>query len=338
MCFPIKDKWNESFLSKNTTNAVKGIFIVIVFINHISEYYTQVNADMSAWYDNIFFLPSKACGQLMVVMFLFYSGYGVMESIKKKGKDYINSIPIRRVLNTLLNFDIAVLIFTIVSLMQGMYVTLEQFVLSLTGWESVGNSNWYIFVIVGCYALTYISFKTNPIGGEVTLCFAIVVFAMILSLTRGTWWYNTMFAYAAGVLFSEHKDTLVVSMKKNYGKWFISICSGMGICLSLYLIFYIPFKSSLEQLGALVFNVMSVFFALFVVITTMKVKIGNNILIWLGTNLFPIYIYQRLSMMTLTELYPNTLVVAHPYIFLILCFLITISIAYCYKWFSIKLK
>ena len=43
---------------------------------------------------------------LMVTMFLFYSGYGVFESIKKKKEKYINTIPKRRFLKTLINFAI----------------------------------------------------------------------------------------------------------------------------------------------------------------------------------------------------------------------------------------
>ncbi len=101
----------SDFLSKSKADAIKGIFIVIVFINHIKEYYIQAGADMSAWYDKAFFLPASALGQLMVVMFLFYSGYGVAESIKKKGEAYIRKIPKRRVLGTLVNFDVTVVVF-----------------------------------------------------------------------------------------------------------------------------------------------------------------------------------------------------------------------------------
>lgn len=43
-------------------------------------------------------------------VFLFYSGYGIMESIKNKGEKYISTVPKKRILNVLVNFDIAVLI------------------------------------------------------------------------------------------------------------------------------------------------------------------------------------------------------------------------------------
>lgn len=159
--------YNEIHLKKNTTDAIKGIFIMVVFLNHISEYYNYVGANLNTWYDKVLFLIPKGFGQLMVVMFLFYSGYGVMESIKRKGMTYVDMMPKKRVLGTLINFDIAVCVFAITMVLLGKTLALESFLLSLTGWDSMGNSNWYIFAIVVCYALTYIGQKINPsMGGN----------------------------------------------------------------------------------------------------------------------------------------------------------------------------
>ena len=152
-----KEGFYDDFLSVDKTNAIKGIFIVVVFINHIKEYYVKTGADLSHWYDSAFFIPAKAFGQLMVVMFLFYSGYGVYESIKKKGDDYVRNIPRKKVLNTLVNFDIAVIIFACAGLLIGSKIDFLSFLLSLIAWDAVGNSNWYIFCIIACYTFTYIS-------------------------------------------------------------------------------------------------------------------------------------------------------------------------------------
>ena len=328
----------SDFLSKSKTDAIKGIFIVIVFINHIKEYYIQAGADMSAWYDKAFFLPASALGQLMVVMFLFYSGYGVTESIKKKGEAYIKNIPKRRVLGTLANFDVAVVVFTVASLLIGKTVGAEQFLLSLVGWSDVGNSNWYIFSIIVCYALTYLSFQINRKRGVALLSSFLVGYAFIMSFYKGTWWYNTVFAYGAGAMLSEHKEWLMTQWKQHYSKWLVIATLGFLVCLGCYLTFYKYFKSNMETTGAMVFNIMSVFFAYLIVLITMKVSIRNGVLVWLGTNLFPLYIYQRLPMMILTTLFPSILVASHPYIFLILCMGITVCIAWGYKFIQIKLK
>ena len=326
------------YLSKNKTDAIKGIFIIIVFTNHIKEYYVQAGADLTAWYDNAFFLPAKALGQLMVVMFLFYSGYGVAEAIKKKGEAYIRKIPKRRVLGTLANFDVAVVVFTVASLLIGKTVGAEQFLLSLVGWSDVGNSNWYIFSIIVCYALTYLSFRINRKRGAALLCSFLVGYAFIMSFYKGTLWYNTVFAYGAGIMLSKHKDWLMTQWKQHYSRWLVIAALGFLACLGCYLTFYKYFKSNMETTGAMVFNIMSVFFAYLIVLITMKVSIRNGLLVWLGTNLFPLYIYQRLPMMILTTLFPSILVASHPYIFLILCMGITVSIAWGYQFIQIKLK
>lgn len=99
-----------------------------------------------------------------------------------------------------------------------------------------------------------------------------------------------MFAYGAGLLFSQHKDVLIMSMKSNYVKWLFVICIGFLVCLGTYLLCYGHFKTDLERVGAFVFEVMSVFFAYMVVLLTMKIQIGNKTLEWLESNLFPLYI------------------------------------------------
>lgn len=125
--------------------------------------------------------------QLLVVMFLFYSGYGVTESIASKGKTYINAIPKKRILTTLLNFSVAVCVFIGLASALGKDLTVEQCLLSLIGWESVGNSNWYIFCILICYAATYIAFKasTNSRGALILLSLLSCTYLLVIQHFRG---------------------------------------------------------------------------------------------------------------------------------------------------------
>ena len=91
-------------LSRDTANVIKGAFILLVFNSHICDYWGESN------------IIRGFLGQMIVVPFLFYSGYGVMESIKMKGLDYIKSIPCHRILSTLLNFDVAVCVYIVTDL------------------------------------------------------------------------------------------------------------------------------------------------------------------------------------------------------------------------------
>lgn len=101
------DQFFDDYCSPRKSNALKGIFVVMVFISHFRGYVTLTDADLIAS-KVISFL-----GQQMVAPFLFYSGYGVVESIKRKGLPYVKKLPVHRALRTLLHFDVAVLLFLV---------------------------------------------------------------------------------------------------------------------------------------------------------------------------------------------------------------------------------
>ena len=149
----------KGYLSKEQCNCIKGFFIVVVFARHIAPYLVKSGYSYSLGGDKLFHFIDSHIGQLLVVMFLFYSGYGVMESFKKKGIQYIEHIPKRRILTTLINFDVAIVFFLILNLVLNIDYPIKKILFSFIGWESIGNSNWYIFVILCCYLSTYLTFK-----------------------------------------------------------------------------------------------------------------------------------------------------------------------------------
>ncbi len=201
----------SDYLSFDTTNAIKGIFIALVFIKHATPYVLNSGYVFDdSFLSHAFLFVNSQVGQWIVAMFLFYSGYGIMESIKKKGASYIDSIPRKRILTTLVNFDIAVALFAVLALLFHKDYSSKEYLLSFTGWESVGNSNWYIFVIMLCYLIAYLCFRFRvPIGKEgaypykAILCFSLLAISVIvLSYVKPSWWYDTMLCFGAGILYS----------------------------------------------------------------------------------------------------------------------------------------
>ena len=67
-------------MSLEATSAIKGIFAVLILYSHI-ESYLSISEN---WYDVAFTKVKNYHGQLIVAMFFFYSGYGVMFSIMRK--------------------------------------------------------------------------------------------------------------------------------------------------------------------------------------------------------------------------------------------------------------
>lgn len=326
--------FHEDFLDRVQTDAIKGIFILMVFIRHALMEVRASGFRPDSFWDVAGYGISAEFGQLIIVMFLFYSGYGVMESIRKKGKEYVDGFPRRRLLTTLLNFDVAVLVFIALNLLMGVRMSLQMVGWSLIGWESVGNSNWYIFVILYCYLVTWISGKLFPdcpwktvvmtgvlvLAGEAALSF----------LKHGQpWWYNTMLCYPAGMCLSLFKDRFIKFAKRNY--WPV-----LGVLLAVFL--FLHLQKVFPAFRGLTFNAQSIAFAFLIVMATMKVKTGNRFLYWAGSCVFPIYIYQRLPMRAFRHWAGDGWVSANPYLFIILCAVITGGFACLYRHWQIKLK
>lgn len=334
----------QDYMGKPQCNAIKGIFILVVFMRHVVPYVMSAGYGMPSLLDKVYILCNKQIGQLLVVMFLFYSGYGVMESIKQRGEGYIKSIPKRRFLTTFVNFDIAVSLFLLLDFALDIDVTTEQYFLSRIGWDSVGNSNWYIFIILISYLLTYFSFKlslkwnktlfkpeySDRLGGALLLVVLSLIAVGILYVVKKPHWYNTLLAYPFGFFFSIYKDKFDKIVQERY-------CIVVIILIVLFSIMHYMdyiFPSS-TFVYAYSYNIESIFFALLIVMLTMKVRIGNTTLYWLGANLFPLYIYQRIPMIMIREIQGEAWLSSYPYLFVIITLVGAIVITLFYKYWRI---
>ena len=303
-----------NYLSKENTTAVNGIFILVVFLSHLREYVTLPQILQGF---------TSSLGQLMVAMFLFYSGYGVMESIKKKGIEYVREIPLKRVGKVLFSFDIAVLVFAVLNILLEIPFTLPKFLLSLVGWESLGNSNWYIFVVLCLYFITWLSFMIGKDKRWVSFCF-LVVFSVILFFilyeTKESWWYNTLTAYPFGVFFSLTKEKWDKYLSKNI-VWLPVAVGSVFVTVILR-----P-----QSWHFYVYLLMTITYCLFIICITKKVPVYNPVLYWLGGHLFEIYILMRIPMIVLKRI--QVPILHTPLVFGLVSLVITLLMAAGFHWF-----
>ena len=313
---------NSKYLSREQTSSVKGIFILLVFLSHFNSYVTF--SGTPNWY---YIHAIAFFGQTMVTMFLFYSGYGVMESIKRKGENYVNAIPKKRVLGTLIRFDCAVLCFLIIGYLLGNVYDIKKVLYSLIGWDSVGNSNWYIFVIVLLYIMTYISFKFLNKKNHIVPILGVIVLTLVWAILcyktniRTLMWYDTALCYAFGMLWSIYKEKIEAIMKNNV-VWLLSLLG--SVCFFFWL------RTTQSIYSALIVNLV---FVVIVVIFTMRVQVGNKILQRAGECLFEIYILQRIPMMLFKDFGLHEFNV---YVYFVCCVIATLLLIKPFKYFSEK--
>lgn len=318
----------RDFLDKRITTSVNGIFILWVLLRHAQDYIAGTGYHYLPWIDSGFFFFDNLFGQRIVVLFLFFSGYGVMESIKRKGDDYIKAFPKRRILATWVNFVVAVGVFIVAAVLLGRTPGLKQSLLALVAYDSVGNSDWYIFAILMCYLATYFSFLIfrRQAYAAWFQCGLIVCLVATLYFLKGSWWYNTVLSYSFGMLFSCYRLKVVPILKRFY--WLMLLGAVILTCTWKY----VPvFACGIEK------NVSTLAYALMMILGLMRVQIGNPVLEWLGARLFPIYIYQRLPMILIASCCEVS-IASHPHLFIAVSALLTFGIAAFYHHWQVKFK
>lgn len=283
--------FNTDYLGRGITTSIKGFFAVLILLSHMRGYLSLESPSELAYNDMI-----ASVGQLMVAPYFFYSGYGVMESFRHK-VGYADSFFRRRILKTLVHFDMAIILFLIVESLMSHVYPIQNYIFCWIGWESVGNSNWFIFDILVVYLLVYIIMQIKKNWGGHLVLFAVMVAIMtsvlwisLILAQRGSWWYSTILCFPAGCFYSNYKQIIDNIFKKNNILWLLTIAF-----LALF-VAVCRVKSN-----AITVSIETIVFMLLLTILSMKVQIGNTILNWLGINAFAIYILQRLPMNIFAE-------------------------------------
>lgn len=309
----------DSYMSKESTNAVNGLFVLLIFISHAVTYIKP-----SGVLDEAYLTFKSNMAQLVVVSFLFYSGYGIMESIKNKGQSYVRSIPFKRFFKVYYRLFICVCIFLLLNLIIRKHYDLKTVLLAFTGWTAVGNSNWYIFAILVLYAITFVSFmifkKRLWLGAALTTVLSAAFVIAQIKLGRSTWTYNTIMLYPTGMIFSLIREPFEKVVKKNDELWFSAV--GL-IAVGTAVLHYT------EVQNIATYSLWAIFFMMLVVLVTMKIQIRNPVLLWFGSHVFSIYMLQRLPMIFLKHFGFSQ---SHKYAFILICFVVTVVLSQLFEY------
>ena len=297
--FDVRPKFNKnginlSFLSKEETLPIKGLFVILVFFRHFRGYVDMDHGLLN----HLFVMLDSRSSQLIVTLFLFYSGYGIFEQIKNN-KQYPKKIIFHRFFPTYINFAICVLIYYIISIFNDKKFSLYEIFTSFIGWNSYfGNSNWFMFVTFCLYITIFISFiiydKNNLNKLLLNLSvfnFLTILLVLVLYKTKSHYWYNTIFCFNLGMFYSFFKNKIesICSLQKKYLIILVS-----SLILFLVTFFLIETQSPLFIIKALLFCILFI-------LVQMKFSLTNSrIFAELGKHVFSVYMLQRISFIILS--------------------------------------
>lgn len=160
--------------------------------------------------------------------------------------------------------------------------------------------------------------------------FLAVAAFLLIRFEKPRWWYDTIMAYPLGMLFCiyrkdfdkfAHKQTTFLSMLLLSILMFV-----LSYCLEHCFNMHEGCVYWLLWLGRVVA------FIMISLLIMMKFKISNKFIVWLGVNLFPLYIYQRWPMILFAPYLSN-----NPYLFFSITFVLSCALVFVYKKIEVKL-
>ena len=320
MLFKAKIKvkgFHQDYMSYDSTTAIKGIFAILIFMRHAVPYVGTNNW----WIDTSFARADRFLGQGIVCLFLFYTGYGIYESYKKR-RSYFDNFLENRLLKTMFSFDIAIVFFFLVrTLVLQKKVGVIELVKALVGISSLGNSNWYMFYIFIAYIIAFLCFKICRKSDIMAICaVTVVTIGYCLYGKYGgldLWWYDTALCVPLGMFYSYFKNKLDRFFQKNNLIYYLSL-------LISILVYVFSTHFHFQTRNNVLIIVSRLFFSILVVMITMKVSMKNRVLLWLGKYSFGIYIMQRIPMIIIIHYMPNI----NSYLFVALNLVLTIALAF----------
>ena len=314
--FSGKDQFQEDYLAKDNTNVIKGIFIFLIVLSHGVQY-----LDLQGPFDAAYDAVRQHLNQMVVVMFFFYSGYGLAESLKKKGFPYVKGFIKHRFLPVFINLALAIILFLIMDVIIGKSYPWNTILLAFTGYTAVGNSNWYMFAILATYLLFFVSFllmkkndKSKGLMAVGMAIFTILIVAFVfwqIRIGRPKYTYNTVIFVAIGGWYSLLKEHIEKLFMRKDIIWF----AGIAVSVIAYALSFQKRWKGIEWYTVWAFC----FFAI-TILLTMKVRFHSKFLQFLGEHIFPIYILQRIPMTIMDTLGFSE----HKYFFMCIAFAVTL--------------
>jgi len=308
-----KNQWNDELMSLKQTKYWQGFIALCIMLHHIGQE-TCASWQMYELYPGLeFFVP---IGYFLVAFFMMCSGFGLYKSYKAK-ENYLNGFIRKRICPLIVGFYISGWIFFICRIIMKEPMNGWKIFCYISGWGLPNLYGWFVVAMPFFYLCFYLSFKYfkkewMKIAGTVFGVFAYTLLGTMINHNnywmRGEWWYNCVHLFWIGILFAKYEAAIVKSLQKKYILKLI-------LCVVLTYVFFVVSEiatgtvsyygqyNPMLSFPQVVLNrwiclltqmLGSFFFVLSIVMISMKVKIGNRFLGFMGSITLEFYLIHGL--------------------------------------------
>lgn len=278
------DGFNEEYLSVETCKYYRGIFAVLIILHHLAQITTD--GIMLRWF-------GYSAGRIATAMFFFLSGYGLQKSYIKKGAEYQKRFLVSRLPTVLIPYIIANVVYWFDGVLHNVIYSPKDIILMLINGENLlVKYSWYVISIMGFYLVYWLIMTVCRKKHFLMILCACVYNVMYVlfchKMGYGNWWYVSFQMIVVGIIWATYQNRIEGFIKEKY-YILISIAWVFVLCAFLWSVKYLNWKTD-TMYGLL----LSTGFAVAMLLTFMKIKVGNKVLKFLGAISFEMYMTQGL--------------------------------------------
>lgn len=237
------NNYHDDFMSLDKTKNIRGLAALVILFHHISQESAFQNVGEMKIFVN--------AGPLLVAIFFFCSGYGLIKGLNSK-PDYLKGFLKKRVgYGLAITFYVNVLLYAAYHLIVGTEWAIPRWITNYVGFTLMNDYAWFPIVLMLLYVAFYFIFKyvKNKKAAFFLMLLAIIFqgawfcigghFAWWAGPKNwwfspwgtgnakwwmqertlwffGEWWVNSSIAFFIGLLLGEHESGLVNWFKKLY--------------------------------------------------------------------------------------------------------------------------
>lgn len=280
----LKTTNHDNFLSKQTTNHIKGVLVCMVIISHLSG---RVQLFSNSIFGTIF----GACGYLAVSMFFFLSGYGLYEQYRKNPEPYIRRFPGKKILPYYAMCCAVIVIYLVRDLLFGS-VSWSQLAKSFFVGDTIVDNGWYLQAQLALYIIFFLSFRLLKHKGVWLVAALLILYCAICAAAgMNEFWYEAVLCFAFGIVVSKNKECIVgiLQGKLRTALWLAGVFAAFAVTLLM------GNKAILPENARIVVKMIStVCFTSVVVLALSLINTENPVTAFLGKYSFEMYVLQGL--------------------------------------------
>lgn len=192
--------------SRERTSITNALFVFLIFASHLGLacgdqcYHDPLNAILME-------LQRKGIGQLVVSTFFFFSGYGIMLSLKRKGMPYGRRLLLQRFPTLYLNTVIFGLVIILVDQLlyhDFSYRKLVEYTSTIRTWFITTTLVGYLCIAAAVFAAGTRRPRLIILITTILLILYLVVLRAVFHRFGG--WLDTTLCIPAGMLFAEYRE------------------------------------------------------------------------------------------------------------------------------------